>query len=70
MNVDSGAYHLGNSNSYDGVVHCRFFRFGEWVDVYTDYSLPYNVDVKRLYGGHSLDPNVIWVALIEKALAK
>ncbi|ESO97736.1 hypothetical protein LOTGIDRAFT_104198, partial [Lottia gigantea] len=53
---------------YHGVVCFRFWRFGEWVEVYIDDRLP-TVDRKLIYA-HCTEPNEFWVALIEKAYAK
>ena len=65
--MPSDAYDPVKSN---GVFHCRFWWMGEWIDVYTDDLLPYNGDIDRVYGGHSKDKNVVWVPLMEKALAR
>lgn len=63
------------SSSYDGVFRCRLWYFGQWVDIYVDDYLPvrYDPGAPRKYsliGARSPDPNVLWVALVEKALAK
>ena len=62
------AYKIGTKN-YDGVFHCRFWSLGEWVDVYIDDYLPV-IYGNKLFGGQNRNPNVLWVALIEKAHAK
>ena len=54
--------------SYTGKFHCRFWQFGEWVDVYIDDLLP-SVNSKPLFA-HSSAPEEFWVSLVEKAYAK
>ncbi|XP_046367219.2 calpain-A-like [Haliotis rufescens] len=57
----------------DGVFHCRLWRFGQWVDVYTDDFLPvrYTNGHRQVYGATSgTDKNEMWVSFMEKALAK
>ena len=63
-------YKIGTAE-YKGVFHCRFWKFGEWVDVYVDDNIPIHPGTNQPWGAHSsTDPNEMWVSLMEKAFAK
>ena len=56
-------------NPVTGVFHCRFWRFGQWIDVYIDDYLPFKNQLlaasrSKNYKGE------MWVSLMEKAYAK
>lgn len=66
--IPEDAYKIGTA-AYDGVFHCRFWKFGEWVDLYIDDYLP--VKFGKPWGARSAtDPNEMWVSLMEKAFAR
>ena len=60
----SGAY------PRDGVFHARFWRFGQWEDVYTDDFLPVIHGTMPWGARSATDPNEFWVSLLEKAFAR
>jgi hypothetical protein len=67
--IPDNGYKVGRED-YDGVFHCRFWRFGVWNDVYIDDFLPI-VHGESIMGAHSAtDKNEMWVSLLEKAFAK
>lgn len=52
-----------------GVITCRFFQDGEWVEVVVDTLLPVGAQGDPLYG-HCTDSGQYWAQIIEKAYAK
>ncbi|XP_048755739.2 calpain-9-like [Ostrea edulis] len=67
--IPRDSYPVGTPQ-YDGIFHCRFWRFGIWDDVFIDDYLPI-IYGNKIYSAHSnTDPNEMWVALLEKAFAR
>ncbi|XP_061167191.1 calpain-A-like [Saccostrea echinata] len=56
---------------YVGVVHCRVWRFGRWVDIYVDDSVPCvsNSGGIRLLS-YCHDKDELWLTFLEKAWAR
>ncbi|ELU15008.1 hypothetical protein CAPTEDRAFT_53459, partial [Capitella teleta] len=69
--VCNHSYNIGRED-YDGVFHCRFWKFGQWIDVYCDDYLPVKQwgDGFVPWGARSTNRNEVWVSLIEKAFAR
>ena len=69
--IPDDAYPIGTAK-YRGVFHCRFWRFGEWMDVYIDDTLPVQNE-SDIWGAKSAPQGnkwEMWVSLMEKAFAK
>ncbi|XP_061185730.1 calpain-A-like [Saccostrea echinata] len=67
--IPNNSYPVGTPQ-YDGIFHCRFWRFGRWDDVFIDDYLPI-INRKQIYSAHSkTDHNEMWVSLLEKAFAR
>ncbi|KAH3841202.1 calpain-2 catalytic subunit-like [Dreissena polymorpha] len=56
------------SSTYTGRFRCRFWHFGDWVDVHIDDRLP-TVNNSLLFARSSA-PEEFWISLLEKAYAK
>ncbi|KAK7100680.1 calpain-9-like [Littorina saxatilis] len=69
--IPDDTYPAIGTQAYRGVFHARFWRFGQWEDVYVDDRLPVLKGRKQLWGARSaLDSDEFWVPLLEKAFAK
>ncbi|XP_061185731.1 calpain clp-1-like [Saccostrea echinata] len=67
--IPRDSYPVGTPQ-YDGIFHCRFWRFGYWDDVFIDDYLPI-IYGNQIYSAHSnTDPSEMWVALLEKAFSR
>lgn len=51
-----------------GVYTCRFYKDAQWIEVATDTRVP--CEAGRAMYGASIDPNEMWIPLLEKAYAK
>ena len=69
--IPEDAYQVATPG-YDGIFHCRFWKFGQWVDVYCDDYLPVKAwgGGFKPWGARSTDKDEMWVSLIEKAFAR
>ena len=57
-------------NSVAGVFRCNLFDFDKWQKIYIDDCLPV-VEVDKLWGSKSAsDENEMWVAFLEKGVAR
>ena len=52
-----------------GFVTFMLYKFGEWTEVSVDTLLPCNAEGEPIFA-HGVDPNELWVPLLEKAYAK
>ncbi|KAK6166904.1 hypothetical protein SNE40_023508 [Patella caerulea] len=59
-----------NTDQYDGIFYAKFWRFGQWDNVFIDDFLPV-IYGDQLWGAKSAtDKNEMWVALLEKSFAR
>jgi hypothetical protein len=60
-----------NDDTYNGMFHFRFYRYGEWLDVVIDDYLAFWPNTNDLvFCSNKQDKNEFWTALMEKAYAK